>query len=327
MFLLQFLPILMAAAALMGAVSAKVWNVGSEVLVAGPVGTFDSVAVKDPSIVRYQDRWHMFYTARDRDDYTLGYISAPDLNDFTRARRHALKQLHSAKSKYAAAPQVFYFRPHQKWYLIFQTSDSNYLPVFSTTEDIRDPTSWTQAKPLVNKKDNGKWIDFWVICDDRFAYLFFTRDHKDVVVMTTKLEDFPNGFSNLRTVFSPIHEAVHVYSIRGSRPSYAMIYEQRDGERRRFGLARAGSLSGPWAVDNENFATGEGLRYTPKKPRWTDEVSHGEMLRTGWDERLQIASDRWQFLIQGMPREEHRGEYVLLPWRLGLIHSVTATRD
>ena len=310
------------AAALAAAVATDTplrWTQGPELLRSGPPGAFDAISVKDPSIVRYDNRWHVFYTARNRTDCKLGYVSAPKLEDLAHARRHSLDQLHGARSKYAAAPQVFYFRPHKKWYLIYQTTDSNYLPVYSSAAAIGNPTSWTAAKTLVHKQDKAKWIDFWVICDDALAYLFFTRNHQEVVVMTTRLADFPDGFSNMRRVFSPVHEAVHVYSLKGSRPGYVMLSEHQDGQLRRFGLARATSLGGPWTLASERFAAGQQLKCPPGQARWTDEVSHGELLRSGWDERLQVPFGQWQFLVQGMLREQHQGEYSLLPWRLGLI--------
>ena len=48
---------------------------------------------------------------------------------------------------YHGAPQVFYFTPHRKWYLIYQLEDSSrnipFGPCYSTTNDINDPTSWS----------------------------------------------------------------------------------------------------------------------------------------------------------------------------------------
>jgi hypothetical protein len=287
----------------------------------GPPEAFDSVAVKDPSIVRYQGAWHLFYTARNRAGYSLGYVRAPKLEQLEGAPRFALTQLHPAKSSYAAAPQVFYFRPQRKWYLVFQTDEANYLPVYSTTASPAVPGSWSAPQPLVEKRESAKWIDFWIVCDDRSAYLFYTRDHREAMVMSTRLEDFPRGFSNPRAVFSPVHEAVHVYSVAGSRPAFAMLFERQSGDLRRFGLARSTSLAGPWTPAEEDFAGGEQLDYLPGRPRWTEEVSHGELLRQGYDERMEVSADLWEFLIQGLPAGEHRGEYPLLPWRLGLIRT------
>ena len=304
------------------------WIVGPVILEPGPEGSFDSVAVKDPSIVRYDGRWHLFYTARDPENYTLGYASAESLETVGQAKRYPLRQLRSGNSPYAAAPQVFYFRPQRKWYLVFQTTGANYQPVYSTSSDVSQPASWTPPLPLLPKTDDAKWIDFWIICDEKKAYLFFTRNHRDVVVMSTRLADFPQGFGDAKTVLSPVHEAVHVYALPGAKPGYVMLFEQQEGDLRHFGLASAPALGGPWTVTNPRFASPEQLEYRGgkgqgSKPQrhWTDEVSHGEFLRAGYDERLIIPADNWEFLIQGLPRERHQGAYPLLPWSVGIIRS------
>ena len=40
------------------------WAVSKPVFKAGPQGTFDDVAVKDPTIVFYGGKYHMFYTSK-----------------------------------------------------------------------------------------------------------------------------------------------------------------------------------------------------------------------------------------------------------------------
>ena len=40
---------------------------------------------------------------------------------------------------YHAAPQVFYFAPQKKWYLVYQSGP----PQYSTNDDIENPTGWT----------------------------------------------------------------------------------------------------------------------------------------------------------------------------------------
>ncbi|MGV3485670.1 MAG: non-reducing end alpha-L-arabinofuranosidase family hydrolase [Planctomycetaceae bacterium] len=72
-------------------------------------------------------------------------------------------------SGYHGSPQVFYFTPHQKWYLIYQLEDSSreiaFGPCYSTTDDINDPASWSVPTPLYSKKPANLqgWLDFWVI--------------------------------------------------------------------------------------------------------------------------------------------------------------------
>ena len=295
------------------------WNVGPPVFSPGPAGSFDETAVKDPSIVFAEGFWRLFYTARGNNLYTLGYAAAPTLPELAKARRYQLTQLRAEKQVYAAAPQVFYFRQQKKWYLIYQTTDRHYQPVYSTTTTIDQPESWSRPKPLIDHTDNAKWIDFWVICDAKKAYLFFTREQKEVVVMTTAIGDFPAGFADPKAVLSPLIEAAHVYRVQGSAERYEMLYEVADGQLRKFRLATAGALSGSWRQETDDYASGRELTYAPGAQHWTDEVSHGELLRAGNDERLEVAARPVQFLMQGMPAAQHKGDYPQLPWRLGLL--------
>ena len=61
----------LAVVAFAGALAALVadsvpvrWTAGPVLLAAGAAGTFDEVAVKDPSLVHHGGPWHLFYTAR-----------------------------------------------------------------------------------------------------------------------------------------------------------------------------------------------------------------------------------------------------------------------
>jgi len=282
-------------------------------------GAFDEVAVKDPSLFFFEGRWHLFYTTRSKKRYRIGYAAAETLEGLADATRCPLVQLRGEHSEYAAAPQVFFFAPQQLWYLIFQTRDANYQPVFSTTETIAVPESWSKPEPLVKKEGAAKWIDFWTLCDNDRAYLYYTRDHRDVCVMDTALEAFPKGFSNPRVVFTPVHEAVHVYKVRGGS-QYHMVCEYQDAkDMRHFGLAVASHPLGPWTLAKERYAAAEGLLFSDATPRWTAEVSHGEAIRSGYDQRLEYDPAHTRLIIQGLPSGAHAGPYELLPWSLGLI--------
>lgn len=297
------------------------WLVGPSILLPGPEGSFDETAVKDPSVVFFGDRWHLFYTARGRGQYVTGYAAAPRLEDLGHARRLELTSVRGKASRYGCAPQVFFFEPQNKWYLIFQTRDANYQPAYSTTTTIDKPESWSEPRPLGTKDEPAKWIDFWVICDSTTAYLFFTRGHRDVCVKTTGIATFPQGFSDAHRVFGPVHEAVHVYKVAG-RDRYHMFYETLlpgSENLRRYGLAAADHLLGPWERLDDDFARGEQLVYPPGKDEWTEEVSHGELIRSGYDQRLEYDPRQATFLIQGLLAAEHKGPYPELPWKLGLI--------
>ena len=56
---------------------------------------------------------------------------------------------------------------------------------------------------------------------------------------------------------------------------------------------------------------------------WTDAISHGELLRTGTDEHLEVDPTNLRFLFQGVADEDRRGkQYGEIPWKLGLLEPV-----
>jgi hypothetical protein len=78
---------------------------------------------------------------------------------------------------------VFYFTPHKKWYLVYRMGvpgASKMWVAYSTTADIAQPHSWTQAMPILDGGENDPrqvgGLDYWIICDSRRAYLFLTID-------------------------------------------------------------------------------------------------------------------------------------------------------
>jgi len=48
-------------------------------------------------------------------------------------------------------------------------------------------------------------------------------------------------------------------------------------------------------------------------------VSHGEMIRSGYDQRLEYDADEPAMLIQGLLKDATDVPYPSLPWRLGVI--------
>jgi len=306
--------------------AAAVWRAESKPLFTqGPAGAFDDVSVKDPSVVRRGGKWHLFYTAigSPQEPPSIAYAAAETLSGLETAERHHLNQLAGEKTPYAAAPQVFFFEPQGKWYMIYQTHDHPDLqPVYSTTATIGDPSSWAEPAELVRRDEDTRWIDFWVICDEEYAYLFYSRTQRDVYMRKTRIEDFPSGWGPHRHVFdAPIKEAVHVYKVSG-REEYNLFYEagSHPDQTRYFGQAWAPSLNGPWTHVTETYAAGDQLDFQGGRA-WTEVVSHGEALRSGYNQRLEYEEDaRW--LIQGLRKEDYSGPYNRLPWVLGLIEPV-----
>jgi hypothetical protein len=57
--------------------------------------------------------------------------------------------------------------------------------------------------------------------------------------------------------------------------------------------------------------------------KWTDSISHGEMLRAGFDERLEVDPAHLRFVFQGVRDADRSGKpYGQIPWRLGMLEPV-----
>lgn len=301
------------------------WVAGPVILMAGNKGTFDDVAVKDPTIVRYNGKWHLLYTVSGKEPGGIGYVSAESLDLLKTAPRHHLTQFcGQTTDSRGGAPQLFYFAPQKLWYLIYQTKDFNRQPVYSTTPTIDKPESWSKTRNLILREEpDVKWIDFWIICDDANAYLFYSRGRKDVYFRRTRIKDFPNGFGPARLAFSPmpepLTEAVHIYKVR-HKHEYHMFYETRPKgkETRRYGLATAADLLGPWTRVTDDYAIGPKLVFPNQAAQWTDKVSHGEMIRTGYNQKLEYDPADSRFLIQGRPGKPV-GKHPRPGWQLGII--------
>jgi hypothetical protein len=67
------------------------------------------------------------------------------------------------------------------------------------------------------------------------------------------------------------------------------------------------------------FAGAENVKFTGRT--WSEGVSHGEMIRDGFDQTLSIdPCQPLRFLYQGLDMEKNRKyDYIELPYRLGLI--------
>ena len=306
------------------------WTYGSLVLEARAVDGVEFISVKDPSIVRDGDQWHLFCTVRGpKRTHAIVYSSFREFGEANRAPRHIL----SCHAGYFCAPQVFYFTPQRKWYLICQASDPAwgeppYRPAFSTTTDLGDPNSWAKLQPLFPAKpDNVKaWLDFWVICDESKAHLFFTSLDGKMWRCETLLSEFPRGWSTpVVALTGDIFEAGHTYRLKGLN-QYLTLIEAQNGRGWRYYKAYvADRLDGPWrplaAEKDKAFASMQNVR--PAGGKWTDVISHGELLRTGCDEKLEVDPAHLRFLFQGVLDQDRQGKgYGAIPWKLGLLEAI-----
>ena len=101
-----------------------------------------------------------------------------------------------------------------------------------------------------------------------------------------------------------------------------MIYELNNKGIRSFGIASAPHLQGPWKKVTDNYATGDQLRCTGKADPWTEMVSHGELLRSGYNQQMQYDPQNCRWLIQGILKKDSQMPYPSLPWKLGIMERV-----
>jgi hypothetical protein len=260
-------------------------------------------SIKDPSIVRFNNRWHLFCTVRGKQrSHAIVYVSFADWAE-ARSAPHRILSCHQG---FFCAPQVFYFSPHKKWYLICQASDEswtpNYQAAFATTSDISNPQSWSALRPLGAKAAQGKsGLDFWIICDAAKAHLFFTTLDGRMWREETPLEQFPGGWSSPALALQDdLFEASHTYRLDG-RNQYLTLVEAQGAEGRRYFKAYlAERLGGQWhplaAEKQKTFASAANVTQTGG--RWTDSISHGELIRSGYDQELTVNPKTLIFLFK-----------------------------
>lgn len=290
-----------------------------------------SRAQKDPTVVYYKDRWHVFMTVKLPGRSAIEHCSFRDWSEADQSRRTILQ---ISDSDYYCAPQVFYYEPHRKWYLIFQMGvpgRKKMWVAYSTTTDISDPGSWKKAKPILDGGDDDPrevgGLDYWIICDDSRAYLFLTSLDGRMWRLWTTLGEFPNGFRDCQLALKArIFEASHTYRIKGS-DKYLTVIEENG--RRYFKAYIADRLDGRWTpladTAEKPFAGWNNIRPAEDVDAWTDNVSHGELVRKGYDQTLTIDPNDLQFVFQGMFDRHKRGKgYGDFQWRIGLLKPVSA---
>jgi len=291
-------------------ISSPSWYSDGRCFLKGASGTFDGVAVKDPSIVYSGGKWHMFYTGKDASSWRMGYASATTIAGLKTATHTYMSTLNAGS--YFCAPQVFNFHSKGKWFLIYQNNGGCY----STNSDINNPSGWTAVKQMFS--EGG--VDYWCISDGTNVYCFWGPNDGSGVIKrkSTTVANFPGGWGSTSTVCSSTFEAPHVYKNKADGKYYMMVEDIS----RHFELWTATALGGTWTKINENWAIAS--RLTQNNEHWTDQVSHGEIIRSeGTGEMMEVDNiDHCQILIQGVTSAKSSGvSYGLIPYELGLIRN------
>ncbi|KAI8812461.1 glycosyl hydrolase family 62 protein [Cladochytrium replicatum] len=290
-------------------------------------------AIKDPSIVFYNGVYHVYASTVSAAGYNLVYLNFTSFDNAGNSPHFFMDQLGNGWPGYKAAPQIFYFAPQRLWYLIWQSPN----PTYSTNSNP-GPTGWSTPRQMITSQPSNvpaSWIDFFNICDDSRCYLFFSNDNGQWFQTNTAKSSFPSGWGGVTKILDSginrvYFEASMIYKVKNGSGNFKYFAAIESGDpswNRYFHGFTAPSLAGPWTALSASGDSGHTRPFAGQQNvvwpnAWTKDVSHGELIRTGNDEYLEVDFCNLKLLYQGM-KPGSTGDYNALPWRLGVLTSNT----
>jgi hypothetical protein len=281
-----------------------------------------AISIKDPSVVFFEGKWHILATEYT-SGYNMVYLNFTDWGSADGATKTPAST-NPNLGGYKCAPTMFYFSPQNLWYVIYQTQ----TPAYSTSSNPSDIKSWSPKKdfwtsnPSVVTGSSTGGIDYWPICDETNCYIFYSADNGELYRAHTSKASFPNGFGNHVKIMgstsnhNALFEASNVYKIKGTN-KYLLIVEAI-GNGRYFRSWTSDKLDGSWTPLADTEAKPFAGKSNVTGADWSnDGISHGEMLRDGYDENMVIDTCNLRYLFQG--RTAAGSSYNLNEYSLGLL--------